>query len=72
MNEYIANSDGGDRMESITVLLEEEEKTVRANDPVDASFIEIRNYVMDLIDDEDYEEWEKELKKYIKKENPNL
>src|SRR5690625_848844 len=69
MNESIINSDGGNRMESITVHLTEESKTVRGIDPNHPRFIEIRRGIMNTIDQEDFAIWEKEIEEHIDEVN---
>lgn len=61
LNETIINPDARDREESITVQLTEEEKTVRGNEPINSRFIAIRDYIIDLIDEKEYTNWEEEV-----------
>lgn len=69
LNEFIKNPDGRDRMESITVHLTEEEKMVRGADPIDQKFTAIRDYMIDLIDEEAYESWTEEVEEELWEEN---
>src|SRR5690625_4136374 len=72
LNELLRNPDGGNRMESITVHLTEEEKTVRGEDPNRPRFITIRDQIINLVDEEEYESWIGKIEKYIEKENLDL
>ena len=72
LNVFLRNADGDNRMESITVHLTEEEKTVRGEDPNRPRFITIRDQIINLVDEEEYESWIGKIEKYIEKENPDL
>jgi len=69
LNESIINSDGGKRMESITVHLTEESKTVRGSDPNHPRFLEIRRAIMNIMDQKEFEAWEKEIEEHIDEVN---
>src|SRR5699024_11619920 len=72
MKELIINPDSGSREESITVQLEEDEKEVHGDDPINPRFIAIRDYVIDLIDKEEFEAWTDEIKDEIWEEKESL
>lgn len=54
----------------ITVNLIDQSQKVGGLNPNDPKFIEIFDYVFDLIDDEDYGVWNEEIADYIIKMNP--
>jgi len=55
---------------SITVNLTDQSKTVGGLNPNDSKFTEIADYIFNLIDVEDYRQWEEEIMNYIFKMNP--
>lgn len=69
MSEIIINPDSRGRRESISVHLKEEKKTVRGDDPVNPRFTAIRDYVIGLLDKDDYEAWVKEIEVDLWEEN---
>ncbi len=56
---------------NITVNLTDQSKTVGGLNPYDSGFKEIADYVFDLIDYEDYIQWDSEITDYIFKTNPD-
>ena len=73
LNVFIRNVDSsGGNMESITVNLADEAKRVRGAEPDHPRFVTIRNYIIDLVDEEDYKAWTKELEEHITELNPDL
>lgn len=69
LNETILNPESDKRTESITVHLTEEEKEVRTFDPVNHRFIAIRDSIINLIDEKEYESWIKNTSKILWEEN---
>lgn len=73
LNVFIRNVDSsGGNMESITVNLADEAKRVRGAEPDHPRFVTIRNYIIDLVEEEDYKAWTKELEEHITELNPDL
>lgn len=66
LNESIAHADGKRYVQSITVQLAEEAKTVSGLDPIHERFVTIRDGIIQLIDDADYEQWTNDINTYLR------
>lgn len=54
----------------MTVNLTDESRTVGGQNPDDPKFTEVTDYVVDLVNDEDYKVWNENIKEHIFKLNP--
>ncbi len=65
LNESIDHADGKRYVHSITVQLTEEAKTVSGLDPIHKRFVTMRDRIIQLIDDADYEQWTNHINTYL-------
>lgn len=69
LNESIYRPEGKKGTEYITVNLSKEDKTVKINDAVNPRFTAIRDYVVDLLDQKDYQIWREKIEDDLWEEN---
>lgn len=59
------SSGDGSQTESISIYLTEEDKTVEGDAPDHPRFIKIRDSILNSVDENDYKEWEEDVKEYM-------